>query len=123
MAYDPGGITMMERRRENRRPFNYYLKVVEEGTLKLIGHMTDINKMGFKVDSPLTLAVGTDIKLRIDLTSEISTKSYMSFTARVKWCKQDEFTPNMANIGFEVSRLSPEDAKIYEQIIQKYSGR
>lgn len=114
---------MMERRRENRRPFNYYLKVVEEGTLKLIGHMTDINKIGFKVDSPLSLAIGTDIRLRIDLTSDISSKSYMAFVARVKWCRQDEFTPNMMNIGFEVIRIHPDDAKIYDQMIQKYSGR
>ena len=113
---------MMERRRENRRRFNYYLKVVEDGTMKLIGHLTDINNIGFKVDSADKLTVGADIRLRIDLTSEISSKSFLAFGARVKWCKQDEFSPNMMNIGFEVTRILPDDLKIYNQIVDKYSS-
>ncbi len=114
---------MMERRRENRRSFNYYLKIVEEGSLRIIGHMTDINNMGFKVDSTLNLAEGTDMHLRLDLTSEISTKSYLSFIGRVKWCRPDDSTPNMMNLGFEVVRIHPDDAKIFSQIVEKYSGR
>ena len=113
---------MLERRREERRPFHYYLKAVEEGTLRLVGHMTDINRIGFKLDCPSPLPNGTDIRLRIELTGDISHKSAISFVARVKWCKKDEFTADQYNIGFEVTRIHPDDAKIYEQIVQKYSG-
>jgi hypothetical protein len=112
----------LERRRESRRQFHYYLKVMEEGSMKLIGHMTDINHIGFKVDSALKIAPGTDVRLRMDLPNDISPKGYLALVARVKWCKADDFSPNLMNIGFEVVRMNPSDATTYNLIVQKYAG-
>ena len=113
---------MMERRRANRRRFTYYLKVVDETSLNLIGYIADINDRGFKLDCTRALPVGVDFHLRIDLTSDISNKGYIVVVGKSRWCKPDVVEPNLINVGFELVRVSPGDTNVYNKIVEKYSS-
>lgn len=41
---------MAERRHLDRRQFSYYMRVTDESTGHLLGHLTDISTGGFKLD-------------------------------------------------------------------------
>ena len=49
-----------ERRKLSRRNFSYYMRVMDEATGKLIGHLSDISTGGFKVDSTQPLPLNVD---------------------------------------------------------------
>ena len=78
---------MNERRNIKRRKFAYYMRVLDDDTLELIGHLSDISNKGFKIDSQNPIAPGISFRLRMDLTSEVSNKAYILFSATSRWCR------------------------------------
>jgi hypothetical protein len=109
-----------ERRQLSRRNFSYYMRVVDEADGKLIGHFSDISTGGFKLDSSKPLSINKDYRLRIDQTGEISNKSYITFTARARWCSVDSFDPNLYNVGFQIVNMSPGDYDIFVKMFSTY---
>ena len=112
-----------ERRKISRRSFSYYMRVMDEATGKLIGHLTDISTGGFKVDSTEPLQLNADIRLRIDQLGEISNKTSLTFKARPMWCRQDQFDPNMYNIGFKIMEMAPGDHEIFLKMFNAYGAQ
>ena len=99
------------------------MRVVDESTGKLIGHLSDISTNGFKVDSTQLLPLNVDIRLRIDQIGEISDKVCLIFKARPVWCRQDQFDPNMYNVGFKIVAISPGDHDIFMKMFNIYGAR
>ncbi len=114
-------MIMMERRRVIRRSFSYYMRVMEEATGNLVGHFADISTGGFKVESNRPMAVNTNYRLRIEQMGGISNKSSITFMARAKWCKVDPFDPNLYNIGFQITEMTPSDYDIFVKMFSTYS--
>jgi hypothetical protein len=56
------------------------------------------------------------------LSEEIADKNFMVFSARSKWHGADRFDPLIQNIGFEIVSMTPQDARIYQRIIEKYTA-
>ncbi|MBI5943694.1 MAG: PilZ domain-containing protein [Chloroflexi bacterium] len=111
---------MPERRKLSRRTFSYYMRVMDEATGKLIGHLSDISTNGFKLDSQKPIPVKSDLRLRIDQTDQISNKSYVSFSARAIWCQLDQFDPNTYNVGFQILNMTPSDYDIFLKMFNAY---
>lgn len=109
-----------ERRNLTRREFSYYMRVMDESTGKLIGHISDISSGGFKVDSNQLLPLNVDIRLRIDQIGEISNKMTLVFKARPMWCRQDLFDPNLFNIGFKIVDMASGDHDIFLKMFRTY---
>ncbi|CAG1013002.1 hypothetical protein ANAEL_04570 [Anaerolineales bacterium] len=109
-----------ERRHVSRRHFSYYMRVIDEATGKLLGHLSDISTGGFKLDSLKPVPLNVNSRLRIDQTGEISNKSYITFTARAKWCKVDTFDPNVYNVGFQIADMNPADYDIFVKMFSTY---
>ena len=109
-----------ERRQMSRRRFSYYMYVLDETTGKLIGHFSDISPQGFKLDSVKPVPVNADFRLRVEQTGEISNKSYITFTARTKWCLVDAFDPNIFNVGFQITNMAPGDHDVFEKMFSTY---
>jgi hypothetical protein len=109
-----------ERRKLSRRSFSYYMRVMDEATGKLIGHLSDISTGGFKVDSNQLLPLNVDFRLRIDQIGEISNKMCLIFKARTMWCRHDLFDPNMYNVGFKIVDMTPGDHDIFMKMFNTY---
>jgi hypothetical protein len=109
-----------ERRQMSRRHFSYYMYVLDEATGKLIGHFSDISPEGFKLDSTKPVPVNKDFRLRVEQTGEISNKSYITFTARAKWCAVDAFDPTTFNVGFQITQMAPVDHDVFEKMFTTY---
>ncbi len=111
-----------ERRRAKRKPFAYYMQIVDADTQEPIGHLADISTLGFKVDCQREIQPGKVFRMRLDLNSEVADIPYMVFTARSKWCANDELYPFMYNVGFELVEINPHEAAIYARIVEKYGA-
>jgi hypothetical protein len=109
-----------DKRRLARKNLSYYMRVIDESTGKMIGHLADLSTMGFKVESKQTLPSNRDMRLRLEQTNEISTKSYITFTARSRWCKQDHLDPTSYNIGFQILEMTPTDYDIFIRMYNTY---
>ncbi len=109
-----------ERRKLSRRTFSYYMRVMDEATGKLIGHLSDISTNGFKLDCQKPISVKSELRLRIDQTDQISNKSYVSFSARAMWCQLDQFDPNTYNVGFQIVNITPSDYDIFLKMFNEY---
>ena len=111
---------MPERRKISRRNFSYYMRLMNDRTGELVGHLTDISTNGFKVDSPKIIPPNTDITFRVELTSEIANKTFMVFSARSRWCQHDNIDPTSYNVGFQITNITPGDLDIFARMFEKY---
>lgn len=114
---------MDERRNLERKDFSYYMRLVDNDTQKLVGHLVDISSGGFKLDSQAPVPVNRDFRLRMDLTSEVADKPAMVFVARSKWCEVDPLDPFVYNVGFQLVNIAPVDLEIIGRMIAKYGKK
>lgn len=111
---------MDERRRIERKDFSYYMRLIDNDTQNLVGHLMDISSGGFKLDSQKPIPANKDFRLRMDLTSDVANKPYMVFVARSKWCEVDPLDPFVYNVGFQLVNISPSDLDIINRMMEKY---
>lgn len=112
-----------EHRSLQRRNFSYYMRVKEEASGKVIGHISDISMGGFRIDCTQNIPLNVDIRLYIDQIGEISRKTYILIKARPMWCQQDQFDPNMYNVGFKIVDITPVDREIYLKMYETYGAQ
>jgi len=113
---------MIEHRKRKRRNFSYYMRVTDSVTQAPIGYLSDISSVGFKLDSVQPLPIGEHYNLRLDLPNEVADKNFLVFMAQSKWCGADKADPLTQNIGFEIINMTPQDAAIYNRIIERYAS-
>ena len=114
---------MDERRNMERKDFSYYMRLVDDDTQNLLGHLVDISSGGFKVDSQAPIPINKDFRLRMDLTSDIADKPTMVFVARSKWCQVDPLDPFIYNVGFQLINIAPPDLEIINRMMEKYGKK
>lgn len=110
-----------EKRNRSRRKFTYYMRVFDNSNSELIGYITDISPRGFKIDSTKPHAVNKEYTLRLDLTSDVSDRSFIIFVARLRWSQPDPTDPTSFMEGFQVMNISPHDEEIFYRMFDKYS--
>jgi hypothetical protein len=113
-------LDLEDRRRLDRRDFSYYMPLIDHDTKELVGHLADISTGGFRMDSLSPIPPNKDIQFHLDLTGEVSTKPVIVFVARSKWCQVDPLDPFCYNVGFQLINISPEDAEIFNRLIEHY---
>jgi len=114
---------MPERRRLDRRTFSYYMRLMNEKTGELIGHLADISTGGFKMESQKPIPSNVDFRFRIDLTSDVANVPYLVFNARSKWCQRDHIDTSSFNVGFELIDMNKADVEIFTQMFEKYGSK
>ncbi len=114
---------MRERRKLKRRNLSYYMPVLDPGTQEMLGHLVDISPQGLMMDSQKVFTVDRDCRLRLDVTADVAEKSHIDFIARTKWCRPDSVEPYLYDIGFEIIKISSQDAEIVKRIVEKYGTR
>ncbi len=113
---------MPERRTVPRKKFKMYMRVLNDDTEEIIGHMVEVSQTGLRLETVGPVQPNRDFYLRIEITSDLGSMPYIVFIARSKWCQMDEIQPNLFQVGFEVVEIVPEDREVFTRIIQKYAG-
>jgi hypothetical protein len=114
---------MQERRRSKRRNMSYYMPVLDPRSEEILGHLVDITHQGIMMDSKKVFPLNKDFKLRLNVTADVADKSSIDFIARSKWCKPDTIEPYLYDIGFEIIKISNEDAGVVKRIVEKYGSQ
>ncbi len=79
--------------------------------------------MGLELTARRNILLNVDIRLYIDQIGEISRKTYILIKARPMWCQQDQFDPNMYNVGFKIVDITPVDREIYLKMYETYGSQ
>jgi len=114
---------MSERRKRQRKDFSYYMRLVDNETEEMVGHLVDISPGGFKLDSQEPIPEDKDFHLRMELASEVADKPFMTFSARSIWCHVDPQDPLTYNVGFQLVEITPDDHEIFRRMIYKYASK
>ena len=109
-----------DKRNLSRKSFSYYMPVVDDNSEKPIGYLTDISPRGFRLDCRQELPVNHTYSLRLDLNDDVADKSSMVVVARNQWCRHDQLDPFVYNIGFQIVSIAPDDAVIFQRMIERY---
>ncbi len=109
-----------ERRRAYRKKFAYYMPVLENETGRLIGHLVDVSVLGMQLETSMPVTVGQEFSLYLELTPEVSDRLFLFFSARVRWIRPDEITPNFRRVGLEITHMEPHDQQVYLRLIETY---
>ena len=110
----------VEKRQLSRRDFSMYMGVLDELTGKMVGTLADISTGGFKLECKFAVPLNVNFRLRIDHTDEISNKPHIVFTARARWCRQDQIDHSLYNAGFEIVDMEPSDMAVFVQMFNSY---
>ena len=113
---------MPERRTVPRRKFDYYMRVLDDDTGTLLGHLIEISPQGLKLETTKPLPLQQDYYLRLELTPDLGDRPYMVFIAKSRWCKSDEIQINLYRVGFEITEIMPDDQEIFMRIVAKYGS-
>ena len=111
---------MPERRTTPRKKFDYYLRIVDDDTQEILGHLVEVSAVGFQLDTSRPLPLNKEHFLRVELTAELADKPFIIFSARTKWCTIDKILPNLYHIGFEIVEIMPDDRETFLRILAKF---
>ena len=114
---------MPERRRLDRRTFSDYMRLMNENTGELVGHLADISTGGFKMELLKPIPPNLDFTFRIELTSEVANVPFMVFGARSKWCQRDHIDQSIFNVGFQIVAMAPADVEIFSRMFERYGSK
>jgi hypothetical protein len=113
---------MQNRRKINRRYLLYFVRVYDADSLRHIGNLVDITPKGAMIVGPEPIPEGQSIRLRLELTPDITDLAFIEFPTRSIWHHPD-LDPSLHNTGFEILELKPGQTKIIQKIIQSFGFR
>ncbi|MBK8618068.1 MAG: PilZ domain-containing protein [Anaerolineales bacterium] len=111
---------MPERRTTPRKKFFFYMRVIDDDTQEILGHMVEVSAIGLQLETTNPFPINKDYYLRVELTSDLGDRPYIVFIGRTKWCKIDVIQPNLYHVGFEIAEIMPDDREIFLRILAKY---
>ncbi|MCQ3936065.1 MAG: hypothetical protein DPW18_03340 [Chloroflexi bacterium] len=113
---------MPERRTAPRKNISFYMRVLNDDTGEILGHMVEVSAVGLRLETVGPLPLNKDYYMRLELTPDLGSVPYIVFLARSKWCKIDDIQPNLFRVGFELLEVLPEDKAVFQRILQKYAS-
>jgi len=113
---------MPERRTTPRKKFVVYMRVIDDDTQEILGHMVEVSSIGLQLETIAPLPINRDYYLRVELTPDLGDRPYIVFIGRTKWCKIDVIMPNLYHVGFSIAEIIPDDQQIFLRILAKYGS-
>lgn len=111
---------MPERRTTPRKKFSFYMRVLDDDTQTMLGHMVEVSAIGLQLETTMPLPLQKDYYLRLELTPDLADRPVIIFIARTKWCRMDDIEPNLYHVGFEIIEIMPDDREIFLRILAKF---
>lgn len=113
---------MPERRTTPRKNISFYMRVLNDDTEEILGHMIEVSSIGLRLETLGPLPLNKDYYMRLELTPDLGEIPYIVFLARTKWCQIDDIQPNLYRVGFELMEILPEDKEIFLRLLRKYGS-
>lgn len=107
-----------EQRILNRHHLIYYLRVYDNTSNRVLGHVVDISPRGVMLITEEQLVPGKEYRLRMRFPGMSSSRDELIFEALCRWCRPDE-NPAFYLTGLQLQNLPPEEANFIQGMISE----
>lgn len=109
-----------ENRTVERRRLVFYLRVFDQGSRDIIGHLTDISTAGLMLVSVRPIAADQVFDARLILPKEVAGRTELQLKIRCVWCRPDPI-PNFHIAGFQFVEIDLEQKKLIDALTGEFS--
>jgi hypothetical protein len=95
-----------EKRNFKRWQLIFYLRVFDQDTGSLLGHIIDISEGGMMLISEQPLPIDQMFRLYLEVPQDTGPRQHIEFEALSLWSKND-INPDFYDTGFRIIRLTP----------------
>ncbi len=113
---DPPGANQ---RRLKRWYLVMYLRVFDEDTGDLLGHIVDINKEGLRLVSDKHIPTHETFRLWVDVPKEGAPRQRIHLEAESLWSGQD-VNPDFYDTGFRIQNISTQTMLQLQLLIEEF---
>jgi hypothetical protein len=106
--------------RAQRKEFYYHLRVIDDETKEVVGHLEDISTGGFRLNTQKPVPINQDFRLCMQLPKEVSDIPFMVFEARSRWCSVNPIDSDTYNVGYQLIQFAPKDLEVFIRMMEKY---
>jgi hypothetical protein len=111
---------MTENRTVDRRHLVFYLRVFDQATPQILGHLTDISTAGLMLVSERRIDPGTVFQARLILPKEVMGRTELPLKITCCWCHPDTM-PEFHAAGFQFEEISLSQKKLIDALITEFS--
>ena len=112
-------IIMVNKRRDKRFQISFFLRILDNNTDEVMGHVVNISVSGMRVLTDRPLCQDKDYTLAIDLTKDINFEQEALFTAKCAWIEQDLLS-GAYNCGFQLQNVTEKGQVIILKLIEQF---
>ncbi|MGI9537355.1 MAG: PilZ domain-containing protein [Desulfocapsaceae bacterium] len=109
-----------ENRTVERRRLVFYLRVLDQDSPRILGHLTDISTAGIRLVSERKIKKDTVYNARLILPKEVSGRIEMQLKISCIWCRPDPI-PEFHVAGFEFVEIDLEQKKLIDALNSEFS--
>lgn len=114
-----GTSSSAENRRLKRWYLVMYLRVYDQDTEALLGHIVDINKDGLRLVSDRPIATGRTFRMWVDIPKEDTTHQRIFLEAESMWCGKD-INPDFYDTGFRIINMGSSALLQLQLLIEEF---
>lgn len=112
---EPAGA---EKRRLKRWYLILYLRVYNEDTQELLGHIVDINREGMRLVSDKPIPLNQTYRLWLDVPREHASRQRIHLEAESLWTGRD-VNPDFFDTGFRIKNISTQTMLQLQMLIEE----
>ncbi len=113
---------MSDHRKCAREDVVFYLRLFDETSNRVLGHLADISVQGLMLISDEPIQVNKAYQLRLAVPEELSEKQEVLFEATSRWCRPDK-TPDLYISGFTINEPSEEVQNCIFRLVKEFGFR
>ena len=107
-----------EQRILKRHHLIYYLRVYDNTSSRVLGHVVDISPQGVLLITDEPLVPGESRRLRMRFPGMSTSRDELIFDAVCRWCRPDE-NPAFYLVGLQIQNVLPEEADFIQGMIRE----
>ncbi len=96
-----------------------YLRVYDQDTQELLGHIVDINKDGIRLVSDKPIALNRIFRLGVDVPKENASRQRIFLEAESLWCGRD-INPDFYDTGFRILNIKASALLQLQLLIEEF---
>ncbi len=97
----------------------FYLRLFDETSNRVLGHLADISTQGLMLISDEPIQVNKTYQLRLALPEELSEKKEVLLEATSRWCRPDA-SPDLYVSGFTINDPSKEVQDCIFRLVKEF---
>lgn len=109
-----------EKRTVERRRLVFYLRVFDQESRDIIGHLTDISTAGLMLVSVRPIEEETVFSVRVILPKEVLGRNELQLKVQCIWCRPDTI-PAFHVVGFQFVEIDLEKKKLIDALTSEFS--